>query len=202
MLVSRHAFLLTSRFAPCGTLLLALMTLLPAARADETTAWAALQRGGQIVLMRHASTESGIGDPPGFTLADCSSQRQLSAAGRAQAQRLGAAFQSRRIAVSDVWSSRWCRCTETAQLAFGQVTPMPMIDSSFEDSTVAASQKLRDVVTAIGNHTTDGNLVMVTHQVNITELTGLGTRMGEALVLSGQRDADGKFVVIGRLQVD
>jgi hypothetical protein len=77
-----------------------------------------------------------------------------------------------------------------------------MIDSSFEDSNAAASQKLRDVTTAIGNRSTDGNLVMVTHQANITDLTGSGTRMGEALVLSGQRDANGKFVVIGRLQVD
>ncbi|MFT5591290.1 MAG: broad specificity phosphatase PhoE [Bradyrhizobium sp.] len=186
----------------CTLLLLALISLSPAARADQSNAWAALQRGGQIVLIRHASTESGIGDPPGFTLADCSSQRQLSAAGRAQAQRLGAAFRSRRIVVADVWSSRWCRCSETAQLAFGRVTPMTMIDSSFEDSVAVASQKSRDISTAIGNHTTDGNLVLVTHQVNITDLTGMGTRMGEALVLSGQRDANGKFVVIGRLLVD
>ncbi len=186
----------------CTLALLALITLLPAARADDSATWAALQRGGQIVLMRHASTESGIGDPAGFTLADCSSQRQLSAAGRAQAQRLGAAFRSRNIAVADVWSSRWCRCTDTAQLAFGRVTPMPMIDSSFEDSAAVASQKLHDVTAAIDKHKSAGNLVMVTHQVNMTELTGLGTRMGEALVLSGQRDADGKFVVIGRLQID
>jgi broad specificity phosphatase PhoE len=203
MHASHPTFRLASRFfLHCTLALLALTTLTPAARADETAAWAALQRGGQIVLIRHASTESGIGDPPGFTLADCSSQRQLSAAGRGQAQRLGAAFRSRRIAVSEVWSSRWCRCSETAQLAFGRVTPMTMIDSSFEDSNAAASQKLRDVTTAIGNRSTDGNLVMVTHQANITDLTGSGTRMGEALVLSGQRDANGKFVVIGRLQVD
>ncbi|MFT5531808.1 MAG: phosphohistidine phosphatase SixA [Burkholderiaceae bacterium] len=195
MLISRYAM-------RCLLALLALTTFLPVANADDAATWAALQRGGQIILLRHASTESGIGDPPGFTLADCRSQRQLSASGREQAQRLGAVFRSRDIAVSNVWSSRWCRCTETAQLAFGRVTPMLMLDSSFEDNDAEALQKLRDVSDAIGDYRMRGNLVMVTHQVNITALTGMGTRMGEAVVLSGRRHADGKFVVIGRLQVD
>lgn len=195
--------MLTSRLAlRCMLAFLALTTLLPTARADAAATWAALQRGGQIVLLRHSSTESGIGDPPGFTLADCSSQRQLSAAGRAQAQRLGEAFRTRSIPVTQVWSSHWCRATETAQLAFGRVTPMTILDSSFDDGAAAVSQKLREVSTAIRARSTDGNLVMVTHQVNITELTGVVPRMGEMVVLSGQVGADGKFVVLGRLVVD
>ncbi|EGF30915.1 Phosphoglycerate mutase [Oxalobacteraceae bacterium IMCC9480] len=186
----------------CTLALLALTTLLPLARADDAAIWTALQGGGQVVLLRHSSTESGIGDPPGFTLADCRSQRQLSADGRAQAQRLGEAFRSRSIPVAQVWSSRWCRCVDTARLAFGRVTPMAMLDSGFEDSADAFGLKLRAVSAAIRDRTGDGNVVMVTHQVNITELTGIVPRMGEMVVLTGQVGADGKFAVRGRVQVD
>jgi broad specificity phosphatase PhoE len=195
--------MLTSQFVVrCTLALLALTTLLPLARADDAAIWTALQGGGQVVLLRHSSTESGIGDPPGFTLADCRSQRQLSADGRAQAQRLGEAFRSRSIPVAQVWSSRWCRCVDTARLAFGRVTPMAMLDSGFEDSADAFGLKLRAVSAAIRDRTGDGNVVMVTHQVNITELTGIVPRMGEMVVLTGQVGADGKFAVRGRVQVD
>src|SRR5690242_9259354 len=89
------------------------------ARADEAL-WALLQQGGQVVLVRHALTEPGVGDPPGFRPGECRTQRNLSDAGRAEARRLGAALRERRIPVGDVLSSPWCRCLETAQLVFGR----------------------------------------------------------------------------------
>jgi broad specificity phosphatase PhoE len=71
------------------------------------------------VLVRHAVTTPGVGDPPGMRLEDCATQRNLSDEGRAEARRLGAAFRARGISVQRLLSSPWCRCLETARLAFG-----------------------------------------------------------------------------------
>jgi phosphohistidine phosphatase SixA len=54
------------------------------------------------VLMRHAATDPGAGDPPGFRLDDCATQRNLSAAGREDARRVGNAFRAHRIPVARV----------------------------------------------------------------------------------------------------
>src|SRR5512141_654229 len=75
----------------------------------EDAVWDALRGGGKIVVLRHASTEPGLGDPPGFRLDDCATQRNLSEAGRAEARRIEAAFVRRAVPVARVLSSRWCR---------------------------------------------------------------------------------------------
>src|SRR4030095_156661 len=77
-----------------------------------------LKAGGQVVLMRHAVTTPGVGDPDGMVLADCSTQRNLSDEGRAHARQIGEAFRARRVAVPQLYSSPWCRSLETARLAF------------------------------------------------------------------------------------
>src|SRR5918997_3678549 len=111
-------------------LLLALLAPLPAA-ADEA-AWAALREGGRVVLIRHGATSGGSGDPPGFRLDDCATQRNLTEAGRAQVQRLGEAFRARGIRVDKVISSEWGRCRETAELmALGAVAPAPTFNNAF-----------------------------------------------------------------------
>lgn len=75
------------------------------------------------MVIWHAATEPRIGDPPGFQLDDCATQRNLSEAGREEARRIGAAFRARGIPIGRVLSRRWCRCLETAGLAFGTVGP-------------------------------------------------------------------------------
>src|SRR5206468_1235478 len=92
------------------------------ARGDETL-WTLLRDGGHVILLRHAATDRTFGDPPGFRLDDCSTQRNLIDEGRAQAKRLGAALRARAVPVGRVLSSQWCRCLETARLAFGRVEP-------------------------------------------------------------------------------
>ena len=96
-------------------------------------AWRALERGGRVVLMRHAITTSGVGDPPGMRLDDCSTQRNLDDKGRAEARKLGEEFRQRKIAVGAVLMSQWCRTKETAQLAFGAGLPReePVFNSFF-----------------------------------------------------------------------
>jgi phosphohistidine phosphatase SixA len=166
------------------------------AGADDAL-WAALRAGGAVVLLRHASTEPGVGDPPGYRLDDCRTQRNLSAAGREEARRIGAAFRARGVAVGEVLSSRWCRCLETARLAFGRAEPWPALDSFFDDRRREAGQTaaLRARLAAGPG---PGARVLVTHQVNITALTGIAPAPGEAVVLT---PGPGGLRVAGRLRV-
>jgi phosphohistidine phosphatase SixA len=168
----------------------------PVMAADGEAIWDLLRSGGQIVVMRHASTERGVGDPPGFRLEDCHTQRNLSAAGREEARRLGQAFRVRSIPVGQVLSSRWCRCLETAQLAFGTFEPWPPLDSFFNDRSHADAQT-QAVRKLIAELPPGGNLLLVSHQVNITALTQLFPAPGEMIVLTPL--GNGEFRVAGRL---
>jgi len=148
----------------------------------------ALRAGGCVVLLRHALTEPGIGDPPGFRLDACATQRNLSAQGRAQSRALGAVLGDARVPLGPVRSSRWCRCLDTARLAFGRVEPWPVIDSFFRDRDTGPAQtaELRRWASAWRG---PDNAMLVTHQVNITALTGEFVSMGEALVLRPEAGA-------------
>jgi phosphohistidine phosphatase SixA len=167
--------------------------------AGDEALWSALKSGGHIVLIRHAVTDPGIGDPPSFTIGDCSTQRNLSTKGRADAKRIGEAFRSREIPVSDVLSSRWCRCIDTAQLAFGRVKPASMLDSMFNDRERSAEEKIREVFASLARGTGAGNLILVTHARNIEALTGVSPSSGEMVVVT--LDGPRKFRLIGRLDV-
>jgi len=156
----------------------------------------ALRQGGCLILLRHAVTESGVGDPPGFRLEVCATQRNLSAEGRLQAERLGAALRAAAVPIGPVRSSRWCRCLDTARLAFGRVEPWPVLDSFFaERSARGPSQTAALRTWALAYAGTD-NAALVTHQVNVSGLTGEWVAPGEALVLRRAADA---LQVLGRL---
>jgi phosphohistidine phosphatase SixA len=173
---------------------LALAAIWPA-QAGEQPGWAALADGA-IVLFRHANAPGG-GDPPGMRLGDCSTQRNLDAAGRMQAQRIGDAFRARGIKVGGVLTSQWCRASETAALAFpGSTTVSPAFNSFFgarheEPVRTAAA---RDVIAAWRG---PGALVAVTHHVNIGALTGIYPASGEGVVVRWQ---DGAIKVIDRIR--
>lgn len=163
--------------------------------AAEGPAWEALSRGA-IVLFRHANAP-GTGDPAGFRLGDCATQRNLDQAGRDQARRIGEAFRSRGIAVGRVLASRWCRAQETAMLAFpGRAESEPAFDSFFEarDRRDAATIAARKILEGWQG---PGTLFVGTHQVNITALTGIVPRSGEGVVL---RIENGEIRIIGRIQ--
>jgi phosphohistidine phosphatase SixA len=164
------------------------------ARAEEDP-WPLLGEPGAVVLFRHA-TAPGTGDPAGFVLGDCATQRNLDDRGRAEARALGAAFRARGIPVGKVLSSQWCRSRETAELAFpGQVLEEPGFNSFFGDRTAepAATARARDILAGWQG---PGVLVAVTHQVNISALTGIAPRPGEGVILTRR---DGAMAVTGRL---
>lgn len=165
--------------------------------ADDAL-WSLLQRGGQVVLVRHALTESGVGDPDGMALEDCTTQRNLSEQGRGEAARLGEALRNRRIPVAGVLSSPWCRCLETARLVLGRpVQVEPALGNLFgrperRESQVAALRK-------IAQRTPEGgNLFLFTHGSTTLALTGVSPGTSEMVVLTPQA---GGFKVAGRLSV-
>ncbi len=188
------------RFFVCLAVLAGANLMAPAlAQDDEGALWRRLQGGGHVLVIRHAATEPGVGDPPGFTLQDCASQRNLSAAGRADAQALGAAFKRHRVPVGQVLSSRWCRCIDTARLAFGRVETAPMLDSGMADDDTARQRKLAGLRAAVAAYRGGANLVLVTHDVNIRALTGDRLAQGEMVVATPK--GDGSLAVVGRLGV-
>jgi len=153
---------------------------------------------GLVVLMRHAIAPGG-GDPAGFTLGDCSTQRQLSAQGRSQARAIGKQFTSQDIPIAGVRSSRWCRAIDTATLlGLGKVRTASALDSVFTASERVADQKKRQTERIIRDHRNkSGVLILVGHQANIIDLTGIAPDSGGAVVVKA--DASGRIRVIGQL---
>jgi broad specificity phosphatase PhoE len=174
-----------------------LALVLPApARAGEDL-WARLKAGGQVILIRHTITTPGVGDPPGMRLEDCSTQRNLSAEGRADAGRIGGAFRARGIPVARVLSSPWCRCLETARLAFGgEPEPWAPLGNLFGRPERRAEQ-VAAMRARVGEPLTGGNLVLVSHGSTISALTGVSPGTGEMVIVTPA--GGGRFTVAGRL---
>jgi phosphohistidine phosphatase SixA len=147
-----------------------------------------LSSGGYVLMMRHGATEPGVGDPPSMKLDDCKSQRNLSTEGKAQLKRLGEAFKAAGIQVSDVASSEWCRCKETADLVFGQHTTWPALNSYFSNVKRAELQQTAELRAVLPYVKAPKNAAWVTHQVNITGLTGFVPGAAEILALRWQKD--------------
>jgi len=169
--------------------------IVPAAQADEAL-WAKLKAGGNVVLIRHASTEAGLGDPPGFKLGDCATQRNLSDAGREEARRLGRLLKFRAINFTRAKSSQWCRCQETARLAFGEEPePWPLLNSlnAQPDKEFALIEEVEALAKKVKP---PYNAVLVTHNFNIRALTGISPKEAEIIVA---RSTGGKLEVVGRI---
>ncbi|PYM92169.1 MAG: histidine phosphatase family protein [Candidatus Rokuibacteriota bacterium] len=167
------------------------------APADESV-WDALRAPGSVVVLRHSYAPGGF-DPPTARLDDCSTQRNLDEAGRAQAARVGEAFRRNGVAVGDVLSSPRCRCMDTARLAFGKAQPWGVLQGALNDADLRRRQ-LAEMQSAIADHRGGPPLVLVTHGSVVSDLTGLMIRMGEFVVL--RRGADGAHGVAGRLYVE
>lgn len=173
------------RALACACAWAALLAAAPV-RGDspEVTAHEAARRlaaGGFVMMMRHAQTEAGLGDPPSFRLDDCATQRNLSAAGREQSRRIGEALRTLGVRIAVVRSSRWCRCRETAALAFGAHEPWPALDSFFGRPEDGAARNAQVSAFAQGFRG-PGNAMLVTHQVNISAALGGSSAPGEVFV--------------------
>ncbi|MEM1365266.1 MAG: histidine phosphatase family protein [Pseudomonadota bacterium] len=152
------------------------------ARATEAL-WRKLRDGGYTILLRHANAP-GTGDPRNFELGNCATQRNLDSRGRLDARRIGAQFAARGTVITEVLTSEWCRCQDTAELAFegNDIEAFPPINSFFRTPETEVEQTAA-TLERIYNFSGIGNQVMVTHQVNITALTGERPRQGDAIVV-------------------
>ncbi len=158
--------------------------------APLDVAFKSLSEGKAIAIMRHALAP-GFSDPPGYSLGDCETQRNLSVAGREQSRVIGELFRSQGIEHAQVFSSEWCRCRDTASLMeLGDVKALPALNSFFEDRSTAQNQteavkeELRSWLASPSEP-----VVLVSHQVNILALTQTPTTSGEILIITLEDDA-------------
>jgi len=174
---------------------LALAAAAPAA-ADDEALWALLRTGGQVIMLRHAGTDGTPGDPPGARLNDCATQRNLTAKGREQARKIGEAVRAREIPIGRVLSSPWCRCMETAQLAFGRAESLfPLLGGPRDPASIET--RVRALRPLLGAAPVGGNLVLVTHAFTILDVTGERTAEGEMAIFTPQ--GDNRFTLAGHL---
>jgi phosphohistidine phosphatase SixA len=169
-------------------LALALFLLAVPSLAHATDAgWALLRQGGHVVLLRHAMT-NGSNDPANFDIAKCATQRNLSERGKQQARKMGALFDARSAPIERVLSSRYCRCLDTARIAFeAEPQPFEPLDLLSTDEATKAKQ-LAAIVNEVRGYSGSDNLIMITHLENIKALTGVSPREGEAVVVEVQGD--------------
>jgi phosphohistidine phosphatase SixA len=164
----------------CGLIVLLMLGIAGTAPAADTGV-ERLKAGG-VLLLRHALAP-GFGDPPEFRVDDCSTQRNLNDEGRRQAATIGDWLRARGITEARVYSSQWCRCLETARLLdLGEVTPLPALNSFFQqrserDARLAA---LREFLANLPPQ--DTPLILVTHQVTVSALSGLFADSGKGVV--------------------
>jgi phosphohistidine phosphatase SixA len=174
---------------------LGLLFIAPVAVADPLDA---ARSPGAVLLMRHA-TAPGTGDPATMRLGDCTTQRNLSDAGKAEARAIGARLRAAGITFDQVLASQWCRTTDTATLmGLGAVIPFPPANSFFSNRAEADRQSA-EVLAHLATLPPENRVLIVTHQVNITALTGIVPRSGEIIVT--RRGAQG-LEVLDRLPPD
>ena len=154
-----------------------------------------LDEGGKIIFIRHAYAP-GSGDPDNFNLNDCSTQRNLSGEGREQAKLIGKFFRENHIKVDKVLSSEWCRCKETAKIAFRNFSTNSFLNSFYNPLFAKNRNKqVKDLNNYIETLKTNGNLILVTHYVLISEVLNYNPSSGEIVV------SDKNFNVIGNVQI-
>ncbi|WP_409726155.1 histidine phosphatase family protein [Pseudorhodoplanes sp.] len=176
---------------------LALLAVFPTVASADV--WAVLNQPGVIALIRHADAP-GVGDPKGWRLDDCSTQRNLSERGRREARALGEAFRANGIVAAKVIASQWCRAVDTATLM--QIGPVEQ-SASFNNAYVLFDKRAelthaaRGVLAAWSG---EGLLVVVSHGDNIALLTGVMPAQGEIVAVRRVASDPGRLTVIGRIK--
>ncbi len=165
------------------SLLIILLSLISFHTHASEQNWKPAQNGDKIILIRHAKAPGG-GDPDGFKIEDCKTQRNLDMMGINQSKKIGKLFRDRNIKIDKVLSSQWCRCKDTAKYAFGDYKEFPALNSTY---TPPYDQNEKQQIKDLKNYVKywngkGGNLVLVTHYVIILALTGETTRSGEIVI--------------------
>ena len=160
-------------------------------------AWNIAQEGNKIILIRHSLAPGG-GDPAGFKIKDCTTQRNLNKKGINQSKRIGKLFKKNKVLVDQVLSSQWCRCKDTAKYAFGSYEEFTALNSTFQSPyNKNEGKQLKELYSFVKKWNGKGkNLVLITHYSIITAVTNAVPSSGEIVV------ADKNFKVLGTIQTD
>ena len=160
-------------------------------------AWSLAQEGNKIILIRHSLAPGG-GDPSGFKLNDCKTQRNLSRTGIKQSKQIGKLFEKNKVPVDQVLSSQWCRCKDTAKYAFGNYKEFTALNSTFQSPyNKNEGKQLKELYNYVKKWDGKGkNLVLITHYSIITAVSNAVPSSGEIII------ADKNFKVLGTIQTD
>ena len=155
-----------------------------------------LQKGGNLIFIRHAYAPGG-GDPENFKINDCSTQRNLNDSGRLQSKNIGNFFKKYNIPIDLVISSEWCRCKETAQIAFDNFETKNFLNSFYSEKFAKnKSEQMRNLKSYVDNWDSKKNLVLVTHYVVISEALDFAPNSGEIVI------SDKSFKKIGNIKTN
>ena len=155
-----------------------------------------LEVGGKLIFIRHAYAP-GSGDPDNFNLNDCSTQRNLSKEGQRQAKYIGEFFRNNKVKIDKVLSSEWCRCKETAKIAFKNFSTNSFLNSFYSSKFAKNKDKQAKALKEyIKKFKSDKNLVLVTHYVLISEILNYGPSSGEIVV------SNKNLNIIGSLEIN
>ena len=155
-----------------------------------------LTEGGKLIFIRHAYAP-GSGDPNNFNLNDCSTQRNLSDRGKKQAEHIGKIFRENKIEIDEVYSSEWCRCKETAEIAFTNFTTKNFLNSFYSSNYAKNKTKqIKDLMKFVKKHDFKKNIIFVTHYVLISEVLDYAPSSGEIIV------SDKEFNMIGSIKIN
>jgi len=159
--------------------------------------WKPAQEGNKIILIRHSLAPGG-GDPVGFKIDDCKSQRNLNLKGINQSKKIGKLFKKNKIPIDQVLSSQWCRCKDTAKYAFGEYKEFMALNSTFQSPYDRNEvRQLKELYSFVNKWNGKGkNLVLVTHYSIITAVTNSVPSSGEIVI------TDKNFKVIGSIPTD
>ena len=160
-------------------------------------AWNLAQEGNKILLIRHSLAPGG-GDPPGFKINDCKTQRNLNRTGINQSKKIGKLFKKNKVPVDQVLSSQWCRCKDTAKYAFGNFKEFTALNSTFQSPyNKNEGKQLKELYNFVKKWDGKGkNLILITHYSIITAVTTVVPSSGEIVI------ADKNFKVLGTIQTD
>ena len=159
--------------------------------------WKPVQEGNKIILIRHSLAPGG-GDPAGFKIEDCKTQRNLNKKGINQSKKIGKLFRKNKVLIDQVLSSQWCRCKDTAKYAFGEYKEFTALNSTFQSPfDKNEGKQLKELYNYVKKWRGNGkNLVLITHYSIITAVTNAVPSSGEIVV------ADKNFKVLGTIQTD
>ena len=178
-------------------LIIIFISINPLVKADSNqTLIKELQKGGKLIFIRHAYAPGG-GDPDNFDINDCSTQRNLSESGRIQSQKIGSFFKENNISIVKVYSSEWCRCKETASIAFENFETKNFLNSFF--SSQFAHNRKKQVIEFeefLNNWDQNQNIIFVTHYVVISEILNYAPSSGEIVI------SDKSLKVIDTLEIE